>query len=101
MASLLPSRHTLARPLQLEATSVSESDDLARCRARLQHLQGLGPPPKDGQIEWSRRRIDRLLVDHLLRAGHKRTAAGLAATAGIEVGAWLGAWTSVGCEAQA
>lgn len=71
--------------LQLDATSEQEDADLARCRARLQHLRDLGPPPRAGQVEWNRRRIDALLVDHLLRAGHNRAAAGLAASAGIQV----------------
>lgn len=35
--------------VQLEATSLSEREDLARCRARLQHLRDLGEPDKDAQ----------------------------------------------------
>ncbi|KAI7844811.1 hypothetical protein COHA_001691 [Chlorella ohadii] len=34
---------------KLEATSLSEREDLARCRARLQHLRDLGAPDKDAQ----------------------------------------------------
>lgn len=69
---------------KLEATSLTESEDLGRIRARLQHLRDLGAPPRDGQVEWNRRRIDCLLVDHMLRAGYNRAAAGLAASAGIQ-----------------
>ncbi|EFN55158.1 hypothetical protein CHLNCDRAFT_57944 [Chlorella variabilis] len=69
---------------KLEATSLCERQELARCRARLQHVHDLGPPARDAQVEWSRRRIDRLLVDHMLRGGYNRAAAGLAASAGIE-----------------
>lgn len=79
-------RRSLAHCLQLEATSLVERDDLARCRARLQHLQDLGVPDHDAQIEWSRRRIDCLLVDHMLRSGYNGAAAALAAQAGIQVG---------------
>ncbi|PSC75906.1 macrophage erythroblast attacher [Micractinium conductrix] len=70
---------------KLEITSQAETDDLARCRVRLQHLRALGPPPRAaGQVEWNRRRIDCLLVDHLLRGGYNAAASGLAAAAGIE-----------------
>ena len=71
---------------KLEATSLSEREDLGRCRARLQHLRELGAPPKDAQVEWNRRRIDGLLVDHLLRGGYNQAAAALATSSGIQVG---------------
>lgn len=69
---------------KLEATAEQEDAELARCRARLAHLRGLGAPPRDGQVAWNRRRIDALLVDHMLRCGHNRAAAALAASAGIQ-----------------
>ena len=75
---------------KLEATSLSEREDLGRCRARLQHLRELGAPPKDAQVEWNRRRIDGLLVDHMLRGGYNQAAAALATSSGIEVGAGMG-----------
>eukprot|EP00887_Chlorella_sp_A99_P005679 scaffold1.g5679.t1 len=68
---------------KLEATGAVEQAEVARCHARLDHLRDLGPPPTEGHIEWSRKRIDRLLVDHLLRSDHQRLAAALTAKAGI------------------
>lgn len=85
LPTLCPLRCRHPCRLQLEATSLCERQELARCRARLQHVHDLGPPARDAQVEWSRRRIDRLLVDHMLRGGYNRAAAGLAASAGIEV----------------
>ena len=75
---------------KLEATSLTEGEDLGRCRARLQYLRELGAPPKDAHIEWNRRRIDGLLVDHMLRGGFNQAAAALAASSGIEVGVLAG-----------
>ncbi|PRW44610.1 macrophage erythroblast attacher [Chlorella sorokiniana] len=69
---------------KLEGTSLSEREDLARCRARLQHLRDLGAPDKDAQIEWNRRRLDSLLVDHMLRGGYNGAAAALASSSGIQ-----------------
>ncbi|KAL4858795.1 hypothetical protein ACK3TF_001186 [Chlorella vulgaris] len=68
----------------LEDISEVEGRELASCQARLQHLRNLGPAPKEGQVEWNRRRIDTLLVDHMLRSGHNRAAKALAAEAGIQ-----------------
>ncbi|PSC68261.1 Sorbitol dehydrogenase [Micractinium conductrix] len=79
---------------KLEITSQAETDDLARCRVRLQHLRALGPPPRAaGQVEWNRRRIDCLLVDHLLRGGYNAAASGLAAAAGIEPSLCEATWS--------
>jgi len=45
----------------------------------------LGPAPKDGALDWSRRRLDRILVDHLLRTGNYDSALQLASESGIQV----------------
>ena len=82
---------------KLEATSLSEREDLGRCRARLQHLRELGAPSKDAQVEWNRRRIDGLLVDHMLRGGYNQAAAALATSSGIEVGAGMGGCSLGSC----
>ena len=63
----------------------AEAADLQRCRARLAHLAELGPPPKDGALDWSRRRMDRILVDHLVRTGNYDSAMQLASESGIQV----------------
>lgn len=71
--------------LQLEESSQEESADAVRCQARLQHLQKLGAPAKDAAIDWNRKRLDRLLVDHLLHGGYYKSAAALSSEGDIEV----------------
>ena len=70
---------------QLEDSSQEESADAVRCQARLQHLQKLGTPAKDGVIDWNRKRLDRLLVDHLLHSGYYKSAEALSSEGHIEV----------------
>jgi macrophage erythroblast attacher len=69
---------------KLDAAAVAERADGARLAARLAHLAALGAPPRGGHVEWSRRRLDRLLVDHMLRGGRLGAAAALARAAGVE-----------------
>lgn len=64
--------------------SRSESSEAQRCRTRLEHLQALGTPTKGSVIPWNRQRLDRILVDHLLRRGHQQAALYLAKEAGIQ-----------------
>lgn len=71
--------------LQLEESSQEEHADAVRCQARLQHLQKLGGPAKDEVIDWNRKRLDRLLVDHLLHSGHYKSAEALSSESHIEV----------------
>lgn len=58
---------------------------MQRLRARLEHLRALGNPSREQYIEWNRRRVDRLLVDHLLRCGYHVTALKLIESAQIKV----------------
>ena len=62
----------------------SEEGDMQRCKARLQHLIALGTPSPNRHIEWNTQRLDRILVDHLLRGGHHATAKKLAEESRIE-----------------
>ena len=71
--------------LQLEESSQEEHADAVRCQARLQHLQKLGGPAKDEVIDWNRKRLNRLLVDHLLHSGHYKSAEALSSESHIEV----------------
>jgi macrophage erythroblast attacher len=64
--------------------SESECNDLRRCKARLEHLRALGPPPREGYLGWMNERLDRLLVDHLLRHGYHHAAEALISTAHLE-----------------
>lgn len=53
-----------------------EADEAMRCKARLEHLHLLGKPAKGNVIAWSKKRLDRILVDHMLRSGHQQSAGG-------------------------
>ncbi|DBA81972.1 hypothetical protein WJX77_005110 [Trebouxia sp. C0004] len=64
-------QHLKAR---LDENNQEEEADAIRCQARLQHLQKLGAPAKDEVINWNRKRLDRLLVDHLLHSGYYNAA---------------------------
>ena len=66
-----------------------ESLYVSRSRQRLEHLNGLTKIPtanSDAYTRWSRVRLDRILVDYMLREGFNETAGQLAREEGIEVG---------------
>lgn len=90
-------RPALPTHSQLEATSQAEREDVQRLRARLEHLASLGAPSRGQYVEWNRRRLDRLLVDHLLRCGYHSTAIKLIEAARVQVrrGGWQ-RWVGVG-----
>ena len=71
--------------LQLEENSQEKQADVVRCQARLQHLQKLGAPAKDEVVDWNRKRLDRLLVDHMLHSGHFKSAEALSSESQIQV----------------
>jgi macrophage erythroblast attacher len=59
----------------------------AQSKKRIQHLQDLFDIPSLADVkydEWSRIRLDRLLVDYLLRAGYSKSGERLAKEKGIE-----------------
>lgn len=56
-----------------------------RCKARLEHLIALGEPAPNRHIDWNRKRLDRILVDYMLRNGYHNTAQILAKESQIEV----------------
>ncbi|KAK2732475.1 GID complex subunit containing RING finger motif [Onygenales sp. PD_40] len=64
-----------------------EKDILNQSRKRIQHLEALYRIPSLADVkydEWSRVRLDRLLVDHMLRSGFSESAKQLAEEKGIE-----------------
>lgn len=65
---------------------LNEQEAAQVCKKRLDHLKGMIEFPKSGSAinVWKRKRIDRLLVDHLLRDGHYETAAKLSEQSGLE-----------------
>ncbi|KIY92088.1 Protein fyv10 [Monoraphidium neglectum] len=69
---------------KLADVSRAERDEAARCQARLEHLAALGAPARGAAVAWNRPRLDRILVDHLLRDGCHVSATALSASAGID-----------------
>jgi macrophage erythroblast attacher len=76
---------TLKRKLQ--ALHEEEQTIHAHSQKRIKHLQDLYEIPSLADVkydEWSRVRLDRLIVDYLLRSGYPKSAASLAKEKGIE-----------------
>uniref|UniRef100_A0A061RF38 Macrophage erythroblast attacher-like n=1 Tax=Tetraselmis sp. GSL018 TaxID=582737 RepID=A0A061RF38_9CHLO len=61
----------------------SEAKDAQRCCSRLSHLLEIGPSRPGCHVEWNRKRLDRILLDHLLRCGFERTADKLCSDSGL------------------
>ena len=71
----------------LERLRTEESHYQRQMEARIAHLQELYTIPSLADVkydEWARVRLDRLLVDYLLRMGYANSAAALAREKGIE-----------------
>ncbi|KAK5138920.1 GID complex subunit containing RING finger motif [Oleoguttula sp. CCFEE 6159] len=82
---MLQRARTLKR--KLEALHADETTIHRQQRARLAHLQQLHDIPSLADVkydEWSRVRLDRLLVDYMLRMGYVESARLLAREKGIE-----------------
>lgn len=69
---------------KLGDVSQQEAGDALRCKARLEHLEQLGCPNKGSVVVWNKQRLDRLLVDHMLRSGNHNSAGSLADETGSE-----------------
>lgn len=69
---------------KLSDVSQQEAGDALRCKARLEHLQQLGAPGKGSVVAWNKQRLDRLLVDHMLRSGNQASAGMLVWTRGLQ-----------------
>lgn len=72
---------------KLEALHAEEQALHRQQKARLDHLEVLHDIPSLADVkydEWSKVRLDRLLVDYLLRQGYTDSARGLAREKGIE-----------------
>jgi macrophage erythroblast attacher len=68
---------------KLADVTLAEADEAARCKARLEHLRALGAPARGAAVAWNRPRLDRILVDHLLRSGCHASAEMLTSSARI------------------
>lgn len=71
----------------METLQEDEKKIQDQSRKRIQHLDELHNIPNLADVkydQWSRVRLDRLLVDHMLRSGYSESAKQLAAERGIE-----------------
>ena len=64
-----------------------ELDCVRLCKVRLDHLKSFasGEQTEGMKKAWKKIRVDRMLVDHFLRAGYYTSAVRLAESSGIEV----------------
>lgn len=72
---------------KLEALQTEEQTNHKHARARIQHLQDLHDIPSLADVKydrWAKVRLDRLLVDYLLRYGYGDSARALAKEVKIE-----------------
>jgi macrophage erythroblast attacher len=72
---------------KLESLHVEEATLQKQSRARVEHLHELYQIPSLADVkyeDWSRTRLDRLLVDYLLRSGYEDSARELAREKGID-----------------
>lgn len=82
---MLSRMHGLKR--KMETLQDDEKRIQTQSRKRIQHLEALHAIPGLGDVKydnWSRTRLDRLLIDHMLRSGYSESAKQLAAEKGIE-----------------
>ena len=72
---------------KMETLHEEEQKIQTQSRKRIQHLENLHEIPSLADVkydQWSRVRLDRLLVDHMLRSGYSESAKQLAREKGIE-----------------
>lgn len=67
--------------------SIQAEDESAKlCKRRIEHLKEHSSDQPAAASMWKRKRMDRMMVEHLLRCGYYSTAVKLARQSGIEVG---------------
>ncbi|XP_072574667.1 E3 ubiquitin-protein transferase MAEA isoform X3 [Paramormyrops kingsleyae] len=67
------------------AESIQAEDESAKlCKRRIEHLKEHSSDQPAGVSVWKRKRMDRMMVEHLLRCGYYNTAVKLARQSGIE-----------------
>ncbi|KAL6779940.1 hypothetical protein ACKKBG_A14385 [Auxenochlorella protothecoides x Auxenochlorella symbiontica] len=67
---------------KLEGIAEAERGDLSRLLARVRYLRRVGQPEAGRLIDWNRPRINRLVIDYLLRRGYRQSALHLIQTSG-------------------
>lgn len=81
---------------KMESLQEEEKKIHNQSRKRIQHLETLHKIPSLADVkydQWSRVRLDRLLVDHMLRSGYSESAKQLAQDRGVEELVDLGVFT--------
>lgn len=77
------------RPPSQAVESIQAEDESAKlCKRRIEHLKEHSSDQPAAAGLWKRKRMDRMMVEHLLRCGYYNTAVKLARQSGIEVGTW-------------
>ena len=73
--------------MQAEECVDEETECVRLCKVRVDHLKAYASGEQtDGmKSAWRKTRVDRMLIDHFLRAGQYSTALKLAESSGIEV----------------
>lgn len=67
--------------------SIQAEDESAKlCKRRIEHLKEHSSDQPAAASMWKRKRMDRMMVEHLLRCGYYSTAVKLARQSSIEVG---------------
>lgn len=67
--------------------SIQAEDESAKlCKRRIEHLKEHSSDQPAAANMWKKKRMDRMMVEHLLRCGYYNTAVKLARQSGIEVG---------------
>lgn len=82
--ALLMSHPAFTDCLQLDEGNALEQSQAQRCRARIEHLH-LNLGDKDTQRTWANARVDRILVDYMLRNSYYDTAVKYAEATRIKV----------------
>ena len=80
------------------AESIQAEDESAKlCKRRIEHLKEHSSDQLASVNLWKKKRMDRMMVEHLLRCGYYNTAVKLARQSGIEVTdlKLVGSWVSM------
>ncbi|KAG9338545.1 hypothetical protein JZ751_025601 [Albula glossodonta] len=82
------------------AESIQAEDESAKlCKRRIEHLKEHSSDQPAAASVWKRKRMDRMMVEHLLRCGYYNTAVKLARQSGIEMdvdGWWMATMSQQG-----
>lgn len=85
-----PGLSRLCAPGQAVESVQAEDESAQLCKRRIEHLKEHSSDQPAAAGLWKRKRMDRMMAEHLLRCGYYNTAVKLARQSGIEVGAAAG-----------